>query len=142
MKGSGIEGTTRLAGGGDAQAAYIDATATKARLPGDLDITIGRALIDASLVFRDTPQIDADIRLANATYGEWVIRKARAKVAYSGKRGRAQLVADGSSGMSFDIAANAALSHNRSVAVPKGRRQGEHRVGNGGDSSCGSRWWP
>src|SRR3546814_1161036 len=90
MKGSGIEGTTRLAGGGDAQAAYIDATATKARLPGDLDITIGRALIDASLVFRDTPQIDADIRLANANYGEWVIRKARAKVAYSGRRGRAR----------------------------------------------------
>src|SRR3546814_11874972 len=40
MKGSGIEGTTRLAGGGDAQAAYIDATATKARLPG---AQIGRA---------------------------------------------------------------------------------------------------
>src|SRR3546814_16900826 len=80
MKGSGIEGTTRLAGVGDAQAAYIDATATTARLPGDLDITIGRALIDASLVFRVTPQIDADIRLANATYGDWVIRQGRAKV--------------------------------------------------------------
>src|SRR3546814_6503152 len=80
-------------------------------------ITIGRALIDASLVFRDTPQIDADIRLANATYGEWVIRKARAKVAYSGRRGRAQLVADGSSGMSFDIAANAALSDRKSTRL-------------------------
>src|SRR3546814_10336243 len=48
MKGSGIEGTTPLAGGGDAQAAYIDATAIKARLPGELDLTIGRALNDRS----------------------------------------------------------------------------------------------
>src|SRR3546814_11220772 len=99
MKGSGIEGTTRLAGGGDAQAAYIDATATKARLPGDLDITIGRALIDASLVFRDTPLIDADLRLANATYGEWVIPQARPKVAASGRRGRDEPVAERSRGV-------------------------------------------
>src|SRR3546814_12239784 len=39
---------------------------------------------------------------------------------YSGRRGRAQLVADGSSGMSFDIAANAALSPNRYVVALKG----------------------
>src|SRR3546814_20241774 len=67
MKGSGLEGTTRLAGGGDSQAAYINATATKARLPGDPDFTLRSALIDAAPVFRYTPHNATDISHSTTT---------------------------------------------------------------------------
>ena len=52
---------------------------------------------------------NADAQIANAAYGNYVVRKARAKLDYQGGRGKAQLVADGSSGVPFSVAVNAAL---------------------------------
>ena len=109
MNGSGITGQVRLAAVGKAQGVDLNATASNAKLPGGADVVIGRAIVTASMVLTDQPQIRADAQIANAAYGDYVVRKARGRIDYQGGRGRAQLVADGSSGVPFSIAANAAL---------------------------------
>ena len=109
MNGSGITGAIRLAAVGKAQGVNVNATASNAKLPGDAEILIGRAIVTASMVLTDQPRIIADAQIANAAYGDYIVRKARAKLDYQGGRGKAQLVADGSSGVPFSIAANAAL---------------------------------
>ncbi|AOF96568.1 translocation/assembly module TamB domain-containing protein [Sphingobium sp. RAC03] len=109
MNGSGITGAIRLAAVGKAQGVNVNATASNAKLPGDAEILIGRAILTASMVLTDQPRIIADAQIANAAYGDYIVRKARAKLDYQGGRGKAQLVADGSSGVPFSIAANAAL---------------------------------
>lgn len=109
MNGSGITGAIRVAAVGQAQGVNVNATASNAKLPGDAEILIGRAIVTASMVLNDQPRIIADAQIANAAYGDYIVRKARAKLDYQGGRGKAQLVADGSSGVPFSIAANAAL---------------------------------
>ncbi|WP_176591998.1 translocation/assembly module TamB domain-containing protein [Sphingobium sp. EM0848] len=109
MNGSGITGTARLMAVGKAQGAQVNATASNAKLPGEADVVIGRALLTANMVMSDQPQITADMQMANAAYGDYVVRKARGRIDYQGGRGRAQLVADGSTGVPFSIAMNAAL---------------------------------
>lgn len=109
MNGSGITGQVRLAAVGKVQGVDVNATASNAKLPGEADIVIGRAIVTASVLLTEQPQIRADAQIANAAYGDYVVRKARGRIDYRGGRGRAQLVADGSSGVPFSIAANAAL---------------------------------
>ncbi|MEJ7934345.1 translocation/assembly module TamB domain-containing protein [Sphingobium sp. AN558] len=121
LNGSGISGAVRLAAVGKAQGADVAATASNAKLPGDADVIIGRAIINASMVLTTQPRILADIQIANAAYGDYVVRKARAKVDYRGGRGRAQLVADGSSGVPFSIAADAALRPNLYAVALQGK---------------------
>lgn len=112
MNGSGITGAVRLAAVGKAQGVDVNATASNAKLPGDAEVLIGRAIVTASMVLTDQPRIVADVQIANAAYGDYVVRTGRAKIDYQGGRGKAQLVADGSSGVPFSIAANAALRPN------------------------------
>ncbi|MDX3909768.1 MAG: translocation/assembly module TamB domain-containing protein [Sphingobium sp.] len=121
MNGSGIAGAVQLANAGGVQGVDVDATATNAKVPGDYNIVIGRAIVDASILLYDTPQIVADVQLANTTYGEYVIRQARGKVNYRGGRGTAQLVANGTSGVPFNVAMNAALRPNLYAVALKGR---------------------
>ena len=109
LNGSGITGAVKLAAVGKAQGVDVNATASNAKLPGDAEVVIGRAIVTASMVLTDQPRIVADVQIANAAYGDYVVRKARGRIDYQGGRGRAQLVADGSSGVPFSIAANAAL---------------------------------
>ncbi|MGE4321600.1 MAG: translocation/assembly module TamB domain-containing protein [Sphingobium sp.] len=121
MNGSGIVGTVRLAAVGAAQGVDVNATASNAKLPGDADIVIGRAIVTASMVLTDQPRIVADVQMANAAYGAYVVRKARGKVDYQGGRGRVQLVADGSSGVPFSVAVNAALRPDLYAVAVQGR---------------------
>ncbi|MDO7836506.1 translocation/assembly module TamB domain-containing protein [Sphingobium sp. HBC34] len=121
MNGSGITGAVRLAAVGKVQGVDINATASNARLPGDAEVVIGRAIVTASLLLTDQPQIKADAQIANAAYGDYVVRKARGRIDYQGGRGRAQLVADGSSGVPFTIAANAALRPDLYAVVVQGK---------------------
>lgn len=121
MNGSGITGQVRLAAVGKAQGVNLDATASNARLPGEADVVIGRAIVTVSMVLTDQPQIRADAQIANAAYGDYVVRKARGRIDYQGGRGRAQLVADGSSGVPFSIAANAALRTNLYAVALQGK---------------------
>jgi translocation and assembly module TamB len=109
LNGSGINGAVKLAAVGKVQGVDVNATASNAKLPGEADVVIGRAIVTASMLLTDQPQIKADAQIANAAYGAYVVRKARARLDYQGGRGRAQLVADGSSGVPFSIAASAAL---------------------------------
>ena len=112
MNGSGITGALRLSAVGKAQGINVNATASNARLPGEADVVIGRALITANMVLTEQPRIIADVQMANAAYGDYVVRKARGRIDYQGGRGRAQLVADGSTGVPFSIAMNTALRPN------------------------------
>ncbi|MBH1997759.1 MAG: translocation/assembly module TamB domain-containing protein [Sphingomonadaceae bacterium] len=121
LNGSGINGAVRLAAVGKAQGVDVNATASNAKLPGDADVVIGRAIVTASMVLTDQPRIIADAQIANAAYGDYIVRKARAKLDYQGGRGKAQLVADGSSGMPFAIAANAALRPNLYAVALEGK---------------------
>ncbi|MET0371715.1 MAG: translocation/assembly module TamB domain-containing protein [Sphingobium sp.] len=121
MNGSGITGQVRLAAVGKAQGVDVNATASNAKLPGDADIVIGRAIVTASMVLTDQPRIIADVQVGNAAYGDTIVRKARAKIDYQGGRGRAQLVADGSTGVPFSIAANAALRPDLYAVALQGR---------------------
>ncbi|MFZ2996921.1 translocation/assembly module TamB domain-containing protein [Sphingobium sp.] len=121
LNGSGINGAVRLAAVGKAQGVDLNATASNAKLPGDADIVIGRAIVKANMVMTDQPRIVADAQIANAAYGDYVVRTARAKVDYQGGRGKAQLVADGSSGVPFSIAANAALRPNLYAVALQGK---------------------
>jgi translocation and assembly module TamB len=109
MNGSGINGAVQLSANGATQAAHVGATANNAKLPGEAEVVIGRAVVDASMLLADQPQVQADVQVANAAYGDYVVRKARARLDYRGGRGTAQLVADGSSGVPFSVAVNAAL---------------------------------
>src|SRR5690606_38099806 len=109
MNGSGINGAAHLSAVAQAQGIAVNATATNARLLGEEDVVIGRAIVTANMDLTDQPRINADVQMANAAYGDYVVRKARGRIDYQGGRGRAQLVADGSSGVPFSIAINAAL---------------------------------
>ncbi|WP_176597420.1 MULTISPECIES: translocation/assembly module TamB domain-containing protein [Sphingobium] len=121
MNGSGITGTARLTAVGKTQGAQLDAAASNARLPGEADVVIGRALLTANLLLTDQPQIAADLQMANAAYGDYIVRKARGRIDYRGGRGRAQLVADGSTGVPFSIAMNAALRPTLYAVALEGR---------------------
>jgi translocation and assembly module TamB len=109
MNGSGINGIARLLSVGKAQGVAVNATARNAKLPGEAGVVIGRAILTADMVLTDQPRITADVQMANAAYGDYVVRKARGRIDYQGGRGRAQLVADGSTGVPFSVAMNAAL---------------------------------
>ncbi|APL95365.1 hypothetical protein EWH08_10070 [Sphingobium indicum] len=121
MNGSGVTGAVRLTAVGKAQGAQLNATASNAKLPGEADVVIGRALITANMVLAEQPQISADVQMANAAYGDYVVRKARGRIDYRGGRGRAQLVADGSTGVPFSIAMNAALRPTLYAVALEGR---------------------
>lgn len=121
MNGSGINGAARLSAVGKAQSIAISATASNAKLPGEADVVIGRAIATADILLTDQPRIIADIQMANAAYGDYVVRKSRARINYQGGRGRAQLVADGSTGVPFSIAVNAALRPNLYAVALEGK---------------------
>ena len=107
--GSGINGVVRLASVSGVQQAVINARANNARLPGQNNVSIGRAIIDATVTLYAQPSVVADVQFANTSYGELDINAARAKVNYQGGNGQAQLYAEGRNGVPFRIGANADL---------------------------------
>jgi translocation and assembly module TamB len=122
MTGSGIDGTVQLADQGGIQRAQVAARANGARIPGDVPIAIERAIVDATiLLYPDAPSIVADAQLAQVRQGDLFIQTARARIDYRGGKGTAQLVADGRSGATFRIAANAQLSPGLYRVAAQGR---------------------
>ncbi|MET1109888.1 MAG: hypothetical protein ABWX67_00030, partial [Allosphingosinicella sp.] len=111
MTGQGLQGTIRLAAAGRYQQADIDATANGAQIPGENPIQIQRGILRASVIlYPDAPHIVGDAQLAGVRANNFFLARARAKIDYRGGNGLAQLFAEGTSGMPFRIAANAALS--------------------------------
>ena len=108
--GSGVEGFVELAAVGKTQRAIIDVTARNAVYSGPASLSIGRAIVDADIIFYDQPQITADVQLADTRSGALTLAVARGKIDYRGGRGNARLLAEGRNGVPFRIAANVALT--------------------------------
>ncbi len=120
--GSGVNGLATLGAQGQYQAANVQARAYNARIPGQAEMTIGRAIIDARVVlYDDAPAIVADAQLANFRSGQFVVQRGRAKVDYRGGRGTARLLAEGSTGVPFRVAANAQLTPELYTIALQGR---------------------
>jgi translocation and assembly module TamB len=122
--GSGVSGTAELAAQGKYQRADVQARALNATIPGDAGLTIGRGLVSASILLTDTPEIVADAQIANLRQGNFVLKTARAKVDYKGGSGTAQAFATGSSGVPFQIAANARLTPQQWLVALQGQGSG------------------
>lgn len=108
--GSGLSGAALLGAQGRYQRADVNAQANAATIPGDVDFVIGRALVKASVILYDKPQVVADAQVQDLRYGPTVIQSGRMKVNYTGGSGTAQALLTGSSGVPFRVAANARLS--------------------------------
>ena len=131
FNGSGLNGAVALAGQGRYQRADVDARAYNAQIPGAVDFVIGRAIVKASVVLYDTPAVVADAQVADLRYGPTVIQSGRVKVNYTGGRGTAQALFQGSNGVPFRLAANAQLSPNNYLVALQGQANGiNFRTGN------------
>ena len=122
--GSGLSGRALLAAQGKYQRADVRARAYNARIPGSVDFTIGRALVTASVVLAETPQVVADAQVGDLRYGPTVIDAARAKVNYAGGRGTAQALLSGSNGVPFRLAVNAKLAPSNYLIAARGQANG------------------
>ncbi|WAC48548.1 translocation/assembly module TamB domain-containing protein [Asticcacaulis sp. SL142] len=110
LTGSGITGVASLMEINDVQSAKISARANGAALPGDYNIQVGRALIDATIALYEQPEIVADVQAQNLNYNATFVEKGRVKINYRNNQGTAQAVLNGSSGVPFRLAVNADLS--------------------------------
>nr|ART39162.1 H363 [uncultured bacterium] len=111
VTGSGLSGTVRLAAAGRYQRVDLTARADAARIPGDVPILIQRGIIQAAaILYPNAPSVVADIQLAGLRSGQLHVETARARINYRDGQGQAQLVAEGSRGVPFRAAVNAALS--------------------------------
>ncbi|WP_066778916.1 translocation/assembly module TamB domain-containing protein [Sphingomonas sp. CCH5-D11] len=129
--GSGLSGAARLSAQGRYQRADVDARAYAAQIPGEIDFVIGRAIVKASMVLYDNPQIVADAQVADLRYGPTVIQTGRVKVNYAGGRGTAQAVLTGSNSVPFRLAANARLSPSEYLIALQGQANNiNFRTGN------------
>jgi translocation and assembly module TamB len=120
--GRGINGNVRLANEASYQRADVAARAYNATIPGYADFTIGRAIVNASVVmFPKAPQVITDVQVADTRYNAFVIQAMRAKVNYVGGRGTAQALLTGSSGVPLRIALNAQLSPGNYLVAAQGQ---------------------
>jgi translocation and assembly module TamB len=122
MTGQGLQGTIQLAAVGRFQRADVSATANGAQIPGANPILIQRGIIQASVIlYDDAPHIVGDAQLAGVRANNFFLARARAKIDYRGGNGLAQVFAEGTSGMPFRVAVNAALSPNLIRAAAQGQ---------------------
>lgn len=120
--GRGITGNVRLADQGGYQRADVAARASNATIPGYADFTIGRAIVNASVVMTPkAPQVVADVQIGDTRYNAFVIEAMRAKVNYVGGRGTAQALLTGSSGVPLRIAVNARLAPDDYLIAAQGQ---------------------
>ncbi|MET3710132.1 translocation and assembly module TamB [Sphingomonas trueperi] len=124
FRGSGVDGLATLGAEGKYQRADVRATAANAAIPGVAELTIGRAIANASIVLADQPQVVADVQIANLKRGEFLLRTARAKIDYRGGNGTVQAVASGSSGVAFDVALNGRMTPSLWTAALQGQASG------------------
>jgi translocation and assembly module TamB len=122
MTGQGLQGTIRLAAEGRYQRADVSATANGAQIPGENPILIQRGIVQATVIlYPDAPHIVGDAQLAGVRANNFFLARARGKVDYRGGNGLAQIFAEGTSGMPFRVAVNAALSPNLIRAAAQGQ---------------------
>jgi len=122
--GLGLGGVVRLDALGEYQQALVNVRARDTVLPGPANLAIGAAIIDARVVLYDQPYVVADASLERTQFGSLNINAARAKIDYQNGRGSARVVAEGTSGVPFRIAANADLQPELWRAALNGRVRG------------------
>ncbi|QIQ86957.1 translocation/assembly module TamB domain-containing protein [Erythrobacter sp.] len=122
--GRGIDGIVRLDAKGEYQEALVNLRAENADLGGPLDLSIGAARVDARIVLYDSPRIVGEADIARANFGALNINAAKAKIDYAGGTGTARILAEGTSGAPFRIAANAELKPDLWRAALNGRVRG------------------
>ena len=122
--GSGLTGLANLDAQGRYQRASVNARAYAATIPGATDFTIGRAIINGTVVLYDTPSVVADAQVADLRYGPTVIQAGRVKVNYTAGRGTAQALLTGSNSVPFRLAVNAKLSPSEYLAALQGQANG------------------
>ena len=111
VNGRGLTGTVRLGAVGRVQQAVINATANGASIPGEPPITIQRGIVRATVtLYPNAPTVVGDIQVAGLRRGELVVEAGRARINYQNGRGQVQALVQGTSGVPFRIAANAALT--------------------------------
>ncbi|WP_140985438.1 translocation/assembly module TamB domain-containing protein [Asticcacaulis tiandongensis] len=124
LTGTGINGTANLLAFGEVQGAKISARATNFRTPGETEIVVGRAIIEATARLEDQALITADVQLAEVSYQDMWLSKGRAKIDLKGTDGTIKMVASGDKGAPFDLAANARLSGDVITVAAKGDASG------------------
>ena len=107
--GRGLEGVVRLDGQGQRQVATASLRARNTTLPGAAGLSIGSAIVDATLVLGDRSDITADVQLARAVWRDLRLSSGRLKLDYRAGAGTARFVADGTSGVPFRLAGSADL---------------------------------
>ncbi|MGB7372296.1 translocation/assembly module TamB domain-containing protein [Erythrobacter sp.] len=122
--GRGVAGIVRLDAEGEYQEVIANLRARDTVLQGPANLAIGSAIIDARAVLYDQPYVVADAQLSQTTFGEFYLNAARAKIDYRDGRGNARVLAEGTSGVPFRIAANAELEPDLWRAALKGRVRG------------------
>ena len=108
-EGNGVGGVINLGAAGSAQSADFNLRARNAVFPGAAGLSIGSAIIDGRAVLYDTPQIVADVQLADTQYGGFDFNAVRAVVDYQGGTGSAKALFEGRSGVPFRAAINARM---------------------------------
>ncbi|MBV8972007.1 MAG: translocation/assembly module TamB domain-containing protein [Sphingomonadaceae bacterium] len=122
LAGSGLSGTLRLANEGKAQRVDADLRAQAARLPGPTPVTIGSGMIRATAVLASgAPTVVGTAYFADVRSGTLLVRRAQARFDYRAGRGTVGLIADGSTSLPFNLAAQAALTPTQVVANARGR---------------------
>jgi len=125
LAGSGLNGTVRLAAAGTDQRADIDVAANAAHIPGAVPIAIGTGRITASMVLTAKgPTVNGRFALRDVRQGDTMLGRAQGRIAYAGGQGTVALVANGRSGVPFEVQMQAALSPDRIVANARGRANG------------------
>ncbi|WP_341208813.1 translocation/assembly module TamB domain-containing protein [uncultured Sphingomonas sp.] len=124
FNGQGLNGLATLGAVGKYQRASVNARALAAKIPGAVDFTIGRALINADVVLYDKPQVRVDAQIADMRYGATVIEAGRVRVNYANGSGTAQALLTGSNSVPFRLAANARLSPSQYLVALQGAANG------------------
>lgn len=124
LNGSGLSGTAQLYNARGDQGAAINAVGNDVVLPGYKDVRVGRAIITANAVLRKEIGVDADVQMADMTYGSFMLTKGRAKVALRGENGTVQAVADGQKEVPFNIAVNGTIAPNLYTVAATGKANG------------------
>ncbi|HEX8644467.1 MAG TPA: translocation/assembly module TamB domain-containing protein [Allosphingosinicella sp.] len=121
MSGQGIVGVVRLGAEGRHQRAEISATANGAQIPGDVPVTIQRAIVQATVVlYPDAPSIVGDVQVAGLRSGQLFLETGRARINYRGGSGTADIFAQGSNAVPFRVGARAVLAPNHIRAALQG----------------------
>ncbi|WP_157216304.1 translocation/assembly module TamB domain-containing protein [Flavisphingomonas formosensis] len=125
LSGSGFNGAVKLSAAGANQRADVDVKAQAAKIPGEVPITIGSGVIQATaILYPNAPSVTGAFRFADIRQGDTLIGRAQGRIDYRSGRGTLAMTAAGESGVPFDVAMQAALSPDRIVANVKGNANG------------------